>query len=648
VAVSAARAGAVQPTTAAAVRLRPLPLGASAITGGYWADLLRRNRERTIPHGHAQLDRAGNFHDLRLAAGTATGRYEALGLMFGAPFPFLDSDVYKWLEAAGWELGRSESDELRARADAAIDLVAAAQRPDGYLNTFVQVLAPGTEYADLRWGHELYCVGHLIQAAVAWKRALDDDRLLEVASRAATHAEAALGPGSREAIDGHPEIEMALVELYRTTGERRHLEAAAAFVDRRGHGLLGSDRFGSAYWQDHAPVRDAPDVAGHAVRQLYLDCGAVDVATELGDAALLAAVRRRWDDLVATRSYLTGGVGSRHRDESFGDPYELPPDQAYTETCAAIASVMLAWRLLLATGDPRAADVIERTILNGVLSGLGSDGTSFFYVNPLQRRTKRVAADPHTGERQTWYPCACCPPNLMRTLSSWEQLLATTDDGGVQVQQYGDATIRAEVAGGTLRLATRTGYPWDGRVVVEVVEAPAEPVTLSLRRPAWADGTTIQWPGDPAPSRLAPGDAGPARRATWQAGERVVLELGVAPRLTRPHPRVDAVRDTLAIERGPLVYCLETADLPADVVLEDVRIGDDAALTDEDRPDLGPGVVGVTAPGLVVADGGSGAGGPAAGPIALHALPYHLWANRRPAGMRVWIPRDRGDADATR
>ena len=203
--------------------------------------------------------------------------------MFGAPFPFLDSDVYKWLEAAGWELGRADSDELRSQADLAIDLVAKAQRPDGYLNTFVQVLAPGTEYRDLKWGHELYCVGHLIQAAVAWKRAVGDDRLLEIASRAAAHAEAALGPGAREAVDGHPEIEMALVELYRTTGERRHLETAAAFLDRRGHGLLGSDRFGAAYWQDHATVRDAPTVAGHAVRQLYLDCGAVDVATELGD-----------------------------------------------------------------------------------------------------------------------------------------------------------------------------------------------------------------------------------------------------------------------------------------------------------------------------------------------------------------------------
>ncbi len=227
-------------------------------------------------------------------------------------------------------------------------------------------------------------------------------------------------------VDGHPEIEMALVELYRVTGERRYLDLAAVFIDRRGQGLLGEGRFGSAYWQDHAPVRDAPTVAGHAVRQLYLDCGVVDVAVELGDASLLDSVRRRWQDMVATRTYLTGGVGSRHRDEAFGDPFELPPDRAYTESCAAIASVMLAWRLLLATGEPEYADLIERTMFNGVLSGIGLDGDAFFYVNPLQRRTHRVPAERDPDERQAWYACACCPPNLMRTLSTWQQLLATT------------------------------------------------------------------------------------------------------------------------------------------------------------------------------------------------------------------------------
>ena len=417
---------AVRPTAAAIARLRPLAAGDVRVTGGFWGERLRTNRERTIPHGLEQLRLAGNLSNLQLAAG-AHGRYRALGEATGVIFPFLDTDVYKWLEAVGWELGRERDSVLAGSADEVIGLVERAQREDGYLNTYVQVVTPGREYEDLAWGHELYSFGHLIQAAVAWHRALGDDRLLRVATRAADEIDRALGPRGRDAIDGHPEVEMALVELFRTTGERRYLELAARMIDLRGHGLLGVGRFGSAYWQDHAPVRDASSVAGHAVRQLYLDAGAVDVATELGDSQLLDAVVRRWRDMLETRTYLTGGLGSRHRDEAFGDPFELPPDQAYAETCASIASVMLAWRLLLATGDPDHADLIERTAYNGVLPGLSLDGTGFFYVNALQRRTERAFEDERSGTRKPWFACACCPPNVMRFLSSWQQYLATAD-----------------------------------------------------------------------------------------------------------------------------------------------------------------------------------------------------------------------------
>ena len=583
------------------------------------------NRARTIPHGYAQLQAAGTLHNFRLAADLATDGYRALGMMFEGPFPFLDSDVYKWLEATGWELGRAWDDDIGSAANEAIDLVTRAQRDDGYLNTFVQVLGGGRPYTDLLWGHELYCFGHLIQAAVAWHRALGDDRLLAIATRVAAHVDAALGPGGRPGIDGHPGIEMALVELYRVTGEERWLRLASHLLEGRGHGLLGEGRFGPAYWQDHAPVRSAPTVAGHAVRQLYLDSGAVDVAVELGDEELLEAVLRRRRDMVATRSYLTGGLGSRHRDEAFGDPFELPPDRAYAETCAAIASVMLSWRLLLATGDPAHADVLERTILNGVLAGVGLDGVSFSYENPLQRRTHRVAEEDGAAERSPWFPCACCPPNLMRTFASWPAYLATTDDAGVTIHQYASSEIAAPVGGSSLRLSVATDYPWSGRVTVTVDEAPEAPVRIALRVPAWSTAANASGPGE------APRDVTGRRTAEWtrqwQAGDRIELDLGVVPRVTVPDRRIDAVRGSVAVERGPLVYCLEAADLSRGVELEDVRVGQ-PIIADTKRDDVAPSAVGVH-----VATSSND---------EVDAIPYFAWANRRPGRDARVDPDGRG------
>jgi DUF1680 family protein len=618
-------AAVVLPTEGAAVRVRPLDGRGVRLGSGFWGDRLRLNSEQTIPHGLAQLRAVGNLENLRLAAdASAAGRreaYRALGMMFDGPFPFLDSDVYKWLEAVGWVLSIEDDPALARAAGEVIELVAAAQQGDGYLNSFVQVVAPDRRYRDLAWGHELYTYGHLLQAAVAWQRAVGDDRLLNIATRAADSIDRELGSSGRDAIDGHPGIEMALVELYRTTGTRRYLDLAARQLALRGRGLLGQGRFGARYWQDHAPVREAPTVAGHAVRQLYLDSGAVDVAVELGDGELLAAVERRWADMVATRSYLTGGLGSRHRDESFGDPHELPPDRAYAETCAGIASVMLGWRLLLATGNPTYADVIERTLFNAVLPGLALDGSSFFYVNPLQRRAAAPLAAGQ-GERAPWFPCACCPPNLMRLISSWPQYLATRDEGGIQVHQYASGEIATDgVAGGRIRIAVETGYPWSGDVRVRILESPAEPWRLSLRVPAWSRQATLDG------RSVEPGLASAERR--WNAGDELVLALDVSPRVTAPHPRVDAVRGCLALERGPLVYAIEDADLPSGVDLEGVAIAADIVPREVERPDLGPGVVGLTFPAVGV-DGR---------PIEAAAIPYHAWANRSPGAMRVWIPR---------
>lgn len=636
----------VVPSTSAIGQLWPLGLRQIRVLGGLWAERRRVNRTVTIPHGAAQLKAAGNVTNFRLAAGLESGPYLGGTDDAGTPFPFLDSDVYKWLEAVGWELGQEWDASLASLADELIELIGRAQRADGYLNTFFQAAQPGREFRDLQWGHELYTAGHLIQAAVAWKRAVGDDRLLSIAQRAVARINAELGPGRRELIDGHPEIEMALVELYRITGEAEHLELASTLIERRGRGLLGEGRFGAQYWQDHEPVRTARAPAGHAVRQMYLDCGVVDVAVETGDRDLLEAVIRRWEDMLATRTYLTGGIGSRHRDEAFGDPYELPPDRAYAETCAAIGSVMLAWRLLLATGESRFADLIERTALNAVLAGLSLDGRHFFYSNPLQWRSTASASNSGVarGRRATWFSCACCPPNLMRFLATLPDLLATTDGRGVQLHQYATSSLEVQIPAGRVALSVESEYPWDGTVTIRVLGAPPAAWPLRLRVPSWCRTAAVAINGDQPKSDLG-GDVMAERQ--WEVGDELVLTLAMPARVTLPDPRIDAIRGTVAYERGPIVYAVETADLPPGVEVEALEVdpsqqaelGSDAAL---------PGL-----PVLVLSGAARRADAsatwpyvdlagpfvtPTREPIRFTAVPYFAWANRRSGGMRVWLP----------
>lgn len=311
---------------------------------------------------------------------------------------------------------------------------------------------------------------------------------------------------------------------------------------------------------------------------------------------------------------------------------------------------MLAWRLLLATGDPACADLIERTIYNGVLPGVSLDGEAFFYENPLQRRTVQAAAAPGFGERASWYPCACCPPNLMRTLASWEQYLATTDDAGIQVHQYAPSVILAGTAAGPVRLGIETGYPWSGEVNVVVLEAPEGPWSLSLRVPSWAQGSTVrEGAGRSVP--VEPGSPWVSGQRAWQSGDTIVLELATAPRVIAPDPRIDAVRGCVALERGPLVYCIETVDLPDGIDLEDVYLTAGSLPSAEARPDLGDGVVGLTAPAVHRPHarrswpyGETSRVRTAADAVAIRAIPYYAWANRTVRAMRVWIPEQPNEA----
>ncbi len=635
---SGPRPGSVQPSAGARAACRPLGHDAVRLDPGSWLGAWQvLNRTATIPHCVEELAESGSLDNLRRKTGEFGGSRRGMW--------FSDSDVYKTLEGIGWEL--DSGDEPRSAYAALVDLVAKAQDEDGYLHSWFGL--DGHEpWSDLTNGHEMYCAGHLIQAGVAAARG-GDGRLLEVARRFADLLVERFGDddgaagrsaeGGRAAIDGHPEIEMALVELWRQTGHRGYLKLAARMIERRGHGTLGPGSFGSGYYLDQVPVRDSAAVTGHAVRQLYLLCGATDVAVETGDDELLGAVQRLWDDAYGTKTYLTGGQGSRHRDEAFGDPYELPADRAYNETCAAIASVMWNWRLLLATGRRRYADELERALYNAVAVGLSADGAHFFYSNPLQLRAGHDGSqeDSPSG-RLPWYRCACCPPNLARLGASLHHYVATGGADGIQVHLYAGGRITADLDAGPVELEVTTDYPWQGTVTVTVVRSPAAPWELALRRPEWSKAVAVTG------ADLADDGDGYARgRRVWAAGDQVTVDFDMAVRAVAAHPAVDAVRGCVALQRGPLVYCLEQRDLPAGVSLDDLSID--------------PGVPAET---VVSADGmvtltGLGAAGAARGwgtglyrradtptadaaPVRWVATPYYRWANRGVSPMRVWIP----------
>jgi DUF1680 family protein len=609
--------------------LLPLAIGDAQITGGFWADRQRVNREVSIPIGSTRLREAGNLADLQLAAEfIADPDREAEPAAYRGPL-FMDSDIYKWLEAVSWEYARAASVELRAEVDTFGAAVAAAQCPDGYVNSYVQVTRAGQErYRDLVMGHEHYCLGHLIQAAVAAHRTFGDTQLWQVAVRAADHLVATFGPHANTGLDGHPVVEMALVELFRETGNEDYLRLAEHFVTTRGRSTIRGWGREPIYFSDRVPVTEQIVPEGHAVRAMYLAAGASDVAIEsTGSAGLGDALERQWRQMITTKQYVTGGLGSRWDGEAFGDPYELPPDVAYAETCASIGGVQWAWRRLLATGDAGYADGIERLLFNGFISGVSLSGDEFFYVNALQVRSDAVPDDhrqPVNG-RQQWFQTACCPPNVMRTIAQLGGYLATGGDEGLTVHQYAAARFRD----GTHEVTVNTDYPWDGTVTVTIEATDDTEWTLALRVPEWCDGATLRDP-DGVTSSPAAGYARLTRR--WRAGEQVVLDLPMPVRLTAAHPRVDAARGCRAIERGPIVYAVEQIDVP-DLAVDDLHLTD-ADLAVERRADLLGGCATITGTGVSASGATS----------RFTAIPYCLWANREVGAMRVWLPLREVDA----
>jgi DUF1680 family protein len=578
---------------------------------------------------------------------------------------FSDSDVYKVLEAAAWESVRGLSGGVKEFAEQVPGLLSSVQRPDGYLNSWFQGQHPELVWKDLRWGHELYCAGHLLQAAVASRRTGGHPGLFSVASKLVAHLLETFsledGDGRLVGVCGHPEIETALVEFYRVTGDSQALKLAKRQVDLRGRadvdlpssGLLGDSRFPLSYFLHHLPVRQQTLATGHAVRELYLQAGVVDVAVETGDEELLGASETIWEDLFATKTYVTGAHGSRHRDESIGDAYELPSDRAYAETCAAIASFHWNWRLLLATGRPRYAEAMERVFWNTIAGAVSRPGTEFFYSNTLHLRTDHASVDEDSPRhRLSWYECACCPPNLARLMASIQAYLVTRDAHGLQVHMPFRGSVSTGIPGGAVAFTVDTGHPWEGTTDIEIARTTStEAWALSVRSPEWArkQNAKLTVNGHPAEVCWDGSYARVTRR--WSPGDRLQIHNSMPVRVLRPHWRVDAVRNCVALQRGPLVYCLEGDDLGEGTAVEDVFL--DLARPLEPAHDVPTGLQGYVEVALVGsarrAEGPGQLYGEAEGsglatePLPLTFVPYFSRSNRESGTMRVWLPAPRRD-----
>ena len=633
--------------------LKPLRHTQVTLADSFWAPRIETNRVVTLPMEYEQCRK--------------TGRIGMWNWKPGQPNPphiFWDSDIAKWLEAAAYSLATHPDPKLERQADAVIDGLAGIQLRNGYLNTHYALVEPKKRWTNLRDCHELYCAGHLMEAAVAYAEATGKRKFLDVMCRYADHIDRTLGPrkGQKRGYCGHPEVELALVKLFRATGNKRYLALSKFFVDERGrppHYYVREARLrgepdpipryagGSFnYWQAHAPLRKQADAEGHAVRALYLYSGMADVAAETGDRSLVAACRRLWQSVTQRRMYVTGGVGSSCHGERFTCDCDLPNETAYAETCANIALVFFAHRMLQMEPDGAYADVMERALYNGVLSGVGLDGKHFFYANPLTAHPRVYAARPgdqrgdHTvPSRQAWFGCACCPPNIARLLASLGQYVYAQRGDALFVHLFAAGEAMVELAKKRVTIRQCTKYPWQGRVWIEVApEQPAE-FTLALRIPGWCREAKIQINGKPQKTAglLKKGYA--YLRREWRKGDRIELDLPMPVERIEARPEVRSDCGRIALQRGPMVYCLEEIDNGAN--LADISLPHAATLRTRWEPRLLGGCMVVTGAARRGADWTPGGGlyrtsSTKRSRAALRAIPYCLWNNRGNGEMLVW------------
>ncbi len=619
-------------TSAADYPIRPVPFTDVRVTDGFWKTKQETNRSVTVPFALAQCEESGRLKNFDLAAEVM--RRRAAGekdFQIKPPtiYPFDDTDVYKAIEGASYVLSMRPDAALEATLDSWIARLAAAQEPDGYLYTFrtMHPDSPGHEWVGAkRWekdpqlSHELYNCGHLYEAGVAHFQATGKRTLLDVCVKNAELLWRDFGDGRLRIAPGHEIVEMGLVKLYRATGDARWLKLAQIFLDARGPG-------GSSYGQQHALVVDQTEAVGHAVRANYLYSGMADVAALTGDTRYQRAIERIWDNMVARKLYLTGGVGALAKGEAYGADYELPHD-GYNETCAAVALMQWAHRMFLLSGESRFMDVFERTAFNGFLSGVSASGDRFFYPNPLSYDGAAKNNHGHAG-RAPWFGCACCPPNLMRTLASLTGCFYAVKGEALYVNFYAASAGEMRVAGQKVRVTQTTDYPWSGRVKLAIAPEKPTTFTLKLRIPGWAQGRpvpsdlyryekpkTADWAVRFGNERaaLVESDGYVWLTREWRAGDEVEVDFAMPPQIVRGHPAIAATEGQAAFERGPLVYCFEQADQP---------IPASVARTPRIAAVAGPGLLG----GVTALD--------VDGAIA---VPYFAWANRGVAPMAVWRP----------
>lgn len=625
----------------------PIPFPSVTIDDAFWSPRQRINLERTLPIEYQQCK--------------ATGRIDAFRLDWkpGQPNPphiFWDSDVAKWIEAVAYSLATHPDPALDALLDEVIALIASAQQPDGYLNVHFIVVEPEKRWTNLRDWHELYCAGHLIEAAVAHFQATGKRSLLDVLCRYADYIITVFGTGAgqKRGYPGHEELELALVKLGRITGDPKYMAQARYFVDERGRqpyyydqealargddpanfwaarGLPSEQRY--SYLQAHLPVREQREVTGHAVRAMYLYSAMTDLAGENGDEGLLSALHALWEDICTRKLYLTGGIGPSRHNEGFTQPYDLPNETAYAETCAAIGLVFWNHRMLQLTCDRRYADVMERALYNGVISGVSLDGEKFFYENPL--------ASTGSHHRQAWFDCACCPPNLARILASLGGYIYSQSETELAVHLYVRGSATTRIGEQAVTLHQETHYPWEGDISLTFDMPSPTSFGLKLRLPGWCRSAHLSVNGTPVALSGINNQEGYLHiERTWQTGDSVQFEMDMPVERVYAHPDVRQDSGLVALQRGPLVFCLEQADNP--IQLHQIYLPQDADLSAQFDPDLLGGMVSVHGSALAVDssdwEGTLYSTAPASLiPCTFTAIPYFAWDNRQPGPMRVWL-----------